>query len=252
MLPDRDTAGQTGGSPFIHLAAVTKSYQTGRRSIAALQDVDLDISAGEWLAILGPSGCGKSTLLNLLSGIDRPTSGTVEIDGLDLSRMSEDQLARWRRQAVGIVFQFFQLMPTLTAIENVRLPMDLSGRHSQRDRAVRLLQQVGLDGLADHLPNELSGGEQQRVAIARALANEPALILADEPTGNLDSAAGQRVLGLLAEMWRAGKTIILVTHDHNVADYASRVIEMRDGRIVSDRRGTEHPTPTTDLLRAAG
>ena len=237
---------------MICLTGVTKSYQTGRRSIVALRDVDLTIEAGEWVAILGPSGCGKSTLLNLLSGIDRPSSGTIEIDGVNLSRLNEEQLARWRGRAVGIVFQFFQLMPTLTAIENIRLPMDLSGRRNQRHRAVALLQRVGLEHLADHLPNELSGGEQQRVAIARALANEPALILADEPTGNLDSAAGQRVLALLEEMWRTGKTIILVTHDRSVAACASRVIEMRDGRISADRRVPERAGPATHLLSAAG
>ncbi|HET9015040.1 MAG TPA: ABC transporter ATP-binding protein [Thermomicrobiaceae bacterium] len=236
--------------PLIRLSDVSKLYQTGRRSIVALDHVDLTIASGEWVAVLGPSGCGKSTLLNLLSGIDQPSSGSVEIDGVVLSDLGEERLAHWRGTAVGIVFQFFQLMPTLTAVENVLLPMDLAGRRYQRERATRLLERVGLEDLADHLPNELSGGEQQRVAIARALANEPGLILADEPTGNLDSAAGQRVLELLDEMWRAGKTIILVTHDRTVANYASRVIEMRDGRIASDRlvSGREYPR----VLRAAG
>lgn len=220
---------------LIRLTDVSKEYQSGRRAIQALRAIDLEVEAGEWLAILGPSGCGKSTLLNLLSGIDRASSGTVVVADEDLSALSEDALARWRGRNVGIVFQFFQLMPTLTALENVLLPIDLTHRRGGRERAQALLERVGLAHLADHLPNELSGGEQQRVAIARALANDPLILLADEPTGNLDTAAGERVLTLLDEMWRSGKTLILVTHDRTVADHASRIIEMRDGKIVNDR-----------------
>lgn len=233
-------------SQFITLTDVTKTYQTGRRSLSALRGINLSIERGEWVAILGPSGCGKSSLLNLLSGIDQPSSGSVLIDGVDLSSLSEERLARWRGRTVGIVFQFFQLMPTLTALENVLLPLDLNGRRGDRSRATELLARVGIDHLADHLPNELSGGEQQRVAIARALANEPAIVLADEPTGNLDSASGASVLEILQELWRAGTTLILVTHDRGIATYASRVIEMRDGLIVDDRQqsdpfvGSEH------------
>lgn len=229
LLPGHDV------SALISLSNVTKLYDTGRRTLPALRGIDLTVEPGEWVAILGPSGCGKSTLLNLLSGIDRPSSGSVMIDGHELSNLSEEQLARWRGRSIGIVFQFFQLMPTLTAVENVMLPLDLNGKRGGRQRAMELLERVGLGHLGDHLPNELSGGEQQRVAIARALANDPPLLLADEPTGNLDSAAGIRVLALLDELWRGGKTMILVTHDRSIATYASRVIEMRDGNIVEDR-----------------
>jgi putative ABC transport system ATP-binding protein len=221
---------------IIELTGVRKEYQTGRRALFALRGVDLIVERGEWLAILGPSGCGKSTLLNMLSGIDQPTSGTVTVAGRELSCMGEEELARWRGSAVGIVFQFFQLMPTLTALENVLLPMQINGRGRPRDRALLLLERVGLRQLADHLPNALSGGEQQRVAIARALANDPPILLADEPTGNLDTVTGDRVLELLDETWHAGTTMVLVTHDRSVADQASRVIEMRDGLIIEDRR----------------
>ncbi|HET7038211.1 MAG TPA: ABC transporter ATP-binding protein [Thermomicrobiaceae bacterium] len=240
--------------PLISLRDVVKEYQTGRRTIYALRGVNLQVETGEWLAILGPSGCGKSTLLNLLSGIDRASSGEVRVAGHDLSRLSEEALARWRGGAVGIVFQFFQLMPTLTALENVLLPMELTGRGRPRERGLALLDQVGLRQLADHLPNELSGGEQQRVAIARAMANDPPILLADEPTGNLDSATGERVLDLLEGTWALGRTLILVTHDRTVADRASRVITMRDGQIVEDMRLRPAPParPASDIEVAAG
>jgi putative ABC transport system ATP-binding protein len=233
--------------PFIQLVDVSKDYVSGWRTIHALSAIELEIGRGEWVTLLGPSGCGKSTLLNLISGIDRPTTGRIVIDDEVISDLSEEQLARWRGRTVGIVFQFFQLMPTLTALENVLLPMDLAGRGRDRRRSRELLDRVGLLDLVDHLPNELSGGEQQRVAIARALANDPPLILADEPTGNLDSETGARVLSLFEDMWRQGKTIILVTHDRSVARRASRVIELRDGRILRDspnlKRVPEAVTP---------
>ena len=232
---DRGDRVQRGHQPIIvRLAGATKTYQTGSRVVEALRSVDLEVHAGEWVSILGPSGCGKSTLLNLLSGIDRPTAGLIEVGGRNLGAMNEEALARWRGRATGIVFQFFQLMPTLTAFENVLLPMQLADRHADAGRARQLLRQVGIEHLADRLPNELSGGEQQRTAIARALANDPPLILADEPTGNLDSATGEEILGLLGEASRRGKTLIVVTHDRTVAQRGSRTIEMRDGRIVSD------------------
>lgn len=224
------------GEAMVSLQGVTKEYQSGRRLIQALRGVDLVIESGEWVSIVGPSGCGKSTLLNLLSGIDRPSTGTVTIAGTEISSQNEEQLARWRGQTIGIVFQFFQLLPTLTALENVRLPIELNGNRQPRAYARHLLARVGVDHLAGNLPNELSGGEQQRVAIARALANDPPILLADEPTGNLDSAAGQQVLQLLDETWRLGKMLILVTHDQTVAHRASRMIEMRDGDIVGDTR----------------
>ncbi len=228
-----DAAASTAES-IISLSGVTKSYQAGRRAVHALRSIDLTINRGEWVSILGPSGCGKSTLLNLLSGIDRPSSGRVEILSQQLTGMSEERLARWRGRSIGIVFQFFQLMPTLTALENVMLPMQINAKSGRSDRAHYLLDRVGLAGLSDHFPNELSGGEQQRVAIARALANDPPILLADEPTGNLDSASGALVLDLLDQTWRDGATLILVTHDRSVAQFASRIISMRDGEIVED------------------
>jgi len=220
--------------PLVRLACISKVYRDGQREIVALDQVTLDITAGEWVAIVGPSGCGKSTLLNLIAGIDRPTSGRVIIAGTDLAQLDEEALARWRRSHVGIVFQFFQLLPTLTALENVQLPLVLAGRRDAPQRARELLERVGLAYRAHRLPSELSGGEQQRVAIARALANDPPLLLADEPTGNLDSASGEAVLELFRTAWHHGTTILLVTHDREVAARAQRIVELRDGRLVSD------------------
>ncbi len=219
---------------LVALEAVTKVYRDGRRDVVALRDLSLGIGTGEWVAIVGPSGCGKSTLLNLIAGLDRPTAGRVIVDGIDLATLSEEALARWRCQQVGIVFQFFQLLPTLTALENVQLPLVLAHRPNSRRRALEFLERVGLRRAADRLPSELSGGEQQRVAIARALANEPRLLLADEPTGNLDSASGEAVLELFTEIWRGGTTVILVTHDSGVAQRAQRIVELRDGALVAD------------------
>lgn len=235
--------------PTIHLKGVRKEYQSGRRTLIALHDVDLEIYPGEWVAIFGPSGCGKSTLLNLMSGIDQPSQGEVHIAGAELSSMGEESIARWRGRNVGIVFQFFQLMPTLTALENVLLAMQITGYRFPRPRAMELLDRVGLRHLSDNLPSELSGGEQQRVAIARALANDPPILLADEPTGNLDSATGQRIIELLTETWQSGRTLILVTHDREIARHASRIIEMRDGEIVDDQRLRE---PAAIGLAATG
>ncbi len=229
--------------PVIELTGVRKTYQAGRRAVNALNDINVTVNRGEWVSILGPSGCGKSTLLNLLSGIDKPSSGTVNVLGSMIGSMSEEQIARWRGRSVGIVFQFFQLMPTLTAIENVMLPMQLNTHSASESAARSLLEQVGLGHLADHFPNELSGGEQQRVAIARALANNPPILLADEPTGNLDSASGHLVLDLLQQAWRAGTTLILVTHDYTVAELASRTITMHDGSIVQDVTSSVRTVP---------
>lgn len=226
--------GHPEPSDFIRIEDVHKTYVSGRRTIEALRGIDLTISRGEWVTLLGPSGCGKSTLLNILSGIDRPTTGEVWINGTVISARTEEQLSRWRGQNVGIIFQFFQLMPTLTALENVVLPMDLAGRGRDRDRAGTLLARVGIGDLGGNLPSELSGGEQQRVAIARALANDPPLILGDEPTGNLDSETGNRVLELFHELWQQGKTIIMVTHDRSNAERGTRTIELRDGLVITD------------------
>lgn len=221
-------------TPLVQLQEVTKVYRDGQREVTALHNVTLEIWPGEWVAIVGPSGCGKSTLLNLVAGLDRPTSGRVLVDGIDLATLDEEALARWRRTHVGFVFQFFQLLPTLTALENVQLPLILAGRAQARQRAVELLQRVGLPQAAHRFPSELSGGEQQRVAIARALANQPRLLLADEPTGNLDSASGAAVLELFEQAWQGGTTLLLVTHDLTIAQRAQRLIELRDGIVVAD------------------
>lgn len=219
---------------IVKLEHVTKIYREGHREVPALRDISLSLNEGEWIAIVGPSGCGKSTLLNLIAGLDRPTHGKIEVDGTDLSKLSQEALVRWRREHVGIVFQFFQLLPTLTALENVQLPLVLAGRPNSRSRALALLEQVGLLHLANRLPSDLSGGEQQRVAIARALANQPRLLLADEPTGNLDRANGELVLDIFTEVWSSGTTLILVTHDQHVAERAQRRLELQDGVITSD------------------
>jgi len=218
---------------FIRFENITRVYTMGQRKLYALREVSLTIRAGEFVAIVGPSGSGKSTLLNLISGIDKPDTGRVFVDDAEISAMSENALAKWRGANIGIVFQFFQLLPTLTALENVMLPMELRNTFAnhRRDRAQTALARVGLAEHATQLPSELSGGEQQRVAIARALANDPPILLADEPTGNLDSATGERVVELLGELNRAGKTIVGVTHDETLARMAGRLVHVRDGRI---------------------
>ena len=232
---------------MIAFAGVGRTYRTGRREVTALRDVTFRIERGEWVALVGPSGSGKSTLLNLVAGLDRATTGSAVVAGRDLSRLGEEALAGWRARHVGIVFQFFQLLPTLTALENVVLPMEFAGRRGNRVRRGReLLEAMGLHELTDRLPGELSGGEQQRVAIARALANEPAIHVADEPTGNLDAASGAIVLDHLLRYWRSGGTLALVTHDPTIAAQAPRVITLADGVIVGDRRGRYPGEADTD------
>jgi putative ABC transport system ATP-binding protein len=221
---------------LIQLRDVVKVYQMGRREFVALKGVTLDIYAGEFVSIVGPSGSGKSTILNITTGITKPTSGQVWVGGIAIDHLSENELAKWRRDNVGIVFQFFQLLPTLTALENVVLPLDLMGKvkgtKAKQEWALQCLTRVGLESHAHHLPGELSGGEQQRVAIARALANDPPILLADEPTGNLDSEAGEAVVQLLADLHRQGKTVILITHDRSLAGRAERIVQILDGLIV--------------------
>ena len=221
--------------PLIELAGVEKVYRTGRVDYRALRGVDLEIAAGEMVALVGPSGSGKSTVLNMVTGIDRPTTGQVVFDGRRLDQLSEEELAVWRGANVGIVFQFFQLLPTLSALENAVLPLDFLRRGSKAERfevARRNLELVGLGDKADHLPAELSGGEQQRVAIARSLAAEPRLIVGDEPTGNLDTVTAAEMFGLLQALNREGRTILFVTHDRDLAAQAPRVVEIRDGVVV--------------------
>ena len=232
----------TGGKTQIVLDEVTKVYPMGRRNFQALGGVSLTIEPGEFVAIVGPSGSGKSTILNIMTGIDRPTSGTINVGDKNLGKLSENALARWRGENVGIVFQFFQLLPTLTALENVMLPLHLRGSKAhyqgedRRKKAMTNLRMVELADHARHLPRELSGGEQQRVAIARALANDPPIIVADEPTGNLDSVTGELIFKIFRQLADEGKTVIYVTHDTNLAHQARRLIQVRDGLILSDDR----------------
>lgn len=235
----------------VELDSVSRSYRSGRRTIEAVRPTTVHIERGEFVSIVGPSGCGKSTLLNMITGIDTPDRGAVTVLGQPLNGLGQDRLAAWRGQNVGIIFQFFQLMPTLTVRENVMLPMDLANRPGNHgERADLLLSRVGIAHLATHLPSELSGGEQQRVAIARALANNPPLLVADEPTGNLDSRTGAAVIDLIEQQWRDGVTVVLVTHDSQIAARASRTISMRDGRIESDEP-TDRPTAVERQIIAA-
>jgi len=219
-------------APALELVKLTKRLPSGDRELTILDSVDLAVAPGEFVAILGPSGSGKSTLLGLAAGLDRPTEGEVRIGGRAIQALSEDELARLRRGRIGFVFQSFQLLPNLTALENVLLPLELAGRADPIARARALLAEVGLAEREHHYPVQLSGGEQQRVALARAFAPEPALLFADEPTGNLDGATGERVLATLAGLRRStGATLVLVTHDPAVAALADRRVHLRDGRI---------------------
>jgi putative ABC transport system ATP-binding protein len=220
---------------LIALEGVEKTYRMGKVDYRALRGVDLAIGAGEMVGVVGPSGSGKSTVLNMVTGIDRPSAGTVTFDGARLDRMSEEELAVWRGANVGIVFQFFQLLPTLTALENAVLPLDFARQGSKRERFERArhnLELVGLGDKLDNLPAELSGGEQQRVAIARSLAADPRLIVGDEPTGNLDTVTASEMFELFRRLNEDGKTILFVTHDRELAARAQRVVEIRDGRVV--------------------
>ena len=219
---------------MIRLINVHKHYQQGRNKITALAGLSLDIQKGEFAAVMGPSGSGKSTLLHLIGGLDRPTEGQVLVDGRIISQMADDEVTLFRRTRVGFVFQFFNLLPTLAAVENVMLPLILDGRSSAESniRAKTLLERVGLEGRRDHLPEELSGGEMQRLAIARALAFNPPILLADEPTGNLDSKSGAAVLELLRQINTEQRcTVVMVTHNQEAAGYGDRIVHLRDGVI---------------------
>ena len=219
-------------SALLELRGVTKTYLMGEITVQAVRGVDLDVQEGDFLAIIGPSGSGKSTLMHIIGCLDIPTTGTYTLAGIDVAGMGELQLAQVRNRRIGFVFQAFNLLPGMSALRNVELPLMYAGvsRADRRARAVRALERVGLGDRIDHKPNELSGGQQQRVSVARALVTEPDLILADEPTGNLDSASTEEILGLFRELHDSGRTIVLITHEHDVADQASRVVAMRDGQ----------------------
>src|SRR5712691_6592138 len=220
---------------MIELREVSKTVTSGAEPLTILHPLTTSIPRGQFLAVVGPSGSGKSTLLGLLAGLDAPTSGSVWIDGVDITKLDEDRLARLRGEKIGIVFQFFHLIPSLTAHENVAVPMEIAGIAGAADRAGALLEEVGLTGRAHHYPSQLSGGEQQRVALARALANNPPIVLADEPTGNLDSTNGRHIMELLRGVHRSrGSTVVLVTHDAELASLADARLSLRDGRVVEN------------------
>lgn len=236
--------------PLIRLEGIKKAYHTAAGDFPALRGIDLEIAAGEFVALLGRSGAGKSTLINLMTGIDRPTAGNVIIDGQAIHRMNEAQITRWRGRQVGVIFQSFQLMPMLTCAQNVMLPMDFANLYrtpkAQYARALELLAAVEIREHADKLPSAVSGGQRQRVAIARAMANDPLLIAADEPTGSLDSRTADAVFGLFSQLVAAGKTVFMATHDRELAARVTRVIRIEDGEIVDDER--QQPI-TTDPQR---
>ena len=253
---------------MISLRNLTKTFETPAGSFPALCGIDLDVRSGDFVAVVGKSGSGKSTLLHMIGGIDRPSSGTVSVGAAQIEGLTENRLAAWRGRNVGFVFQFFQLLPTLTAAENVMLPMDFCGTFPQRERrkrALALLERVGVADQADKLPATLSGGQQQRVAIARALANDPPLLLADEPTGNLDSTTGSAVLDIFRTLADAGTTVVIATHERDIASLVDRTIELTDGEIsrqsavgggqekegeiARERAPADRPLPTADSVQ---
>jgi len=232
-------ADNNGNGTIIRMAEIRKIYDTGKVKVEALKGIDLDVHTGEMLAIVGPSGSGKSTLMNLLGCLDTATSGTYELGGENIAGVTRDQLAEIRNRRVGFVFQNFNLLPHISALENVELPMLFGGIavKARRDRAKELLERVGLGDRVDHKPTELSGGQMQRVAIARSLAMDPDIVLADEPTGNLDTSSGGDIMSIFTDLWKQGRTLVIITHDPGLAKRASRVVEVRDGRITADHAG---------------
>ncbi len=223
-------------APLLRLRAVEKVYQMGTQTVRALAGVDLDVEAGEYLAIMGPSGSGKSTLMNILGCLDTPTAGTYILNGQDVSRMHDDALAHVRNKEIGFVFQTFNLLPRVNCLQNVELPLVYGGlsKRDRRERAVQALESVGLGDRIDHKPNELSGGQRQRVAVARALVNQPAILLADEPTGNLDSRTSEEIMLLFEQLYRRGNTLLVVTHEEDIAQHARRIVRLRDGLVEQD------------------
>jgi putative ABC transport system ATP-binding protein len=233
--------------PLIRATGLTKTYALGSTTVHALRGVSLEIGAGEFVAVMGPSGSGKSTFMNLLGCLDHPSAGEYWLDGQEVSQLSGDELAAVRNRRIGFVFQHFNLLPRTTALDNVALPLLYAGlpAPARRAKALRRLAQVGLAERCDHHPTQLSGGQQQRVAIARALANDPMLVLADEPTGALDSRTSVEIMALMQTLNREGITIVLVTHEHDVADFASRIVLFRDGHVVEDKANTPRDAATT-------
>ncbi len=223
---------------LIEMRQITKIYKMGSESVEALKAIDLSVGANEFVALMGPSGSGKSTLMNIIGCLDSPTSGVYMLNGVDVSSMEDADLANVRNRKIGFIFQTFNLMPRISALENVALPLIYAGmdKKTRIEKAMRVIDSVGLADRMHHRPNELSGGQRQRVAIARALVNDPAIILADEPTGNLDSKTSEEIMNILTEIHRLGNTIILVTHEADIAEYAKRLVKLRDGRIESDQQ----------------
>ena len=233
----QNTSKSSNGA-LIDLRGVDKTYETGAGGVPVLTDVTLKVEPGEFVGVVGPSGSGKTTLLNMITGIDRPSDGEVYVGDQAVHSLTENQLARWRGRNVGVIFQFFQLLPTLTVVENVMLPMDFCNVHPRRqrkERAIDLLDQVGIADQANKLPSALSGGQQQRAAIARALANDPPVVVGDEPTGNLDSKTANEVLGLFDGLEERGKTLVVVTHDRTLTKRMGRVLHLYDGQIARDQ-----------------
>jgi putative ABC transport system ATP-binding protein len=229
--------GSNGSGPVVQIKDVVKTFPIGSGEVTVLKGLTFDVKPGEFVSIVGPSGNGKSTLLNMITGIDRPTSGEVIVTGREVHKMSENQLAAWRGQHVGIIFQFFQMLPALTLLQNVMLPMDFARKYSARERkerALQLLESVDLADQANKLPGNVSGGQQQRAAIARALANDPELLVADEPTGNLDTRTANDVFDMFVQLVKQGKTLVMVTHDKELSRRVPRVVEIIDGRITRD------------------
>lgn len=243
MSASAEASGDGVGGALIRLDGVTKTYDLGNLQVPALKEITLRIAEGEYVAIMGPSGSGKSTLMNILGCLDIPTTGRYELRGRDVGALDDDELSRTRNREIGFVFQTFNLLPRATAAQNVELPLIYSGMgaSARRRRAAEALEVVGLSARAKHRPNELSGGEGQRVAIARALVTEPALILADEPTGNLDSRTGEGIMAAFDRISRSGRTLILVTHEEAIAAHARRILRLHDGCLVSDARTRQDP-----------
>jgi putative ABC transport system ATP-binding protein len=238
--PPTEAGRTTNEPPVIRIRGITKVYHLGETTVHALRGVDLDVHRGEFVSIMGPSGSGKSTLMNMIGCLDQPTAGTYEIDGIETSKLSDDQLAAVRNKRIGFVFQMFNLLPRVPALEQVQLPLLYAGIKNKRELATAALESVGLGNRLGHKPSEMSGGQQQRVAIARSLVTDPAIILADEPTGNLDTKTSEEIMAILQQLNRAGATIVLVTHEPDIAAYCPRIVRFADGQVAED---ASNPSP---------